>query len=90
MTKPRPKLTKESLHQAVQPPNNCRVKAFRDTLDDASRDVLDEALGYKKEDLSARALSEWLLEQGFDPEVVPGADAINSHRSGARPCRCRG
>lgn len=90
MTKPRPKLTKESLHQAVQPPNNCRVKAFRDSLDDESREVLDEALGYRKDDLPASALSDWLLAAGFDPEAVPGADAINDHRAGRRPCRCRG
>lgn len=90
MTKPKPKLTVESLHLAVQPPNNCRVKAFRDTLDDDSRAVLDEALGYRKDDLPASTLCDWLVSAGFDPESVPGADAVNDHRAGRRPCRCRG
>lgn len=90
MTKPKPKLTRETLHLALQPPNNCRVKAFRDTLSPEEQELLDEALGYDKRDLGSGALRQWVIEQGFDPELVPGTTAINDHRSGRRPCRCQG
>lgn len=90
MTKPKPKLTREALHQAVLPPNNCRVKAFRDSLQPEERDVLDEALGYPRRDLPASALRNMLLTAGFEEMDVPGIDAINAHRSGVRPCRCSG
>ena len=90
MTRAKPRLTQEALHQAVQPPNNCRVRMFRDSLDEESVKVLEEALGYDKKDFPASAVSDFLLAAGFDPEIVPGADAVNDHRAGRRPCRCRG
>jgi hypothetical protein len=90
LTRPKPKLTVEALHASLQPPNNCRVKAFRDTLSDEEQEVLDEALGYDKRDYPAAQLSDWLLGVGFDAETVPGSDSINDHRAGRRPCRCRG
>jgi hypothetical protein len=90
MTKPKPKLTREALHESLQPPNNCRVKAFRDTLDADSRAVLDEALGFNKADYPSSQLIELLTNAGFDPTIIPGNDAINDHRAGRRPCRCRG
>lgn len=90
MTKPKPKLTREALHASLTPPNNCKVKAFRDTLTPEEQEVLDEALGYDKRDYPAGTLSDWLVAQGFEGEIVPGSDAINDHRAGRRPCRCRG
>lgn len=87
---PKPTLTREALHQALQPPNNCTVKKFRDSLNDESRAVLDEALGYDSRDLPAGKVREFLIGSGFSEEVVPGDDAIKDHRSGRRPCRCRG
>lgn len=88
--KPQPTLTLESLHQALEPPNLCRVRTFLDALDTESREVVEEALGYVRQDFSAAALQRWLIEQGCDPSEVPGNEAINAHRSGKRPCRCRG
>lgn len=90
MTKAKPRLTQAALHASLTPPNNCRVKAFRDTLDEDSCAVLDEAISYDKRDYPAGALRDFLIEAGFDPEVVPGADPINDHRAGRRPCRCKG
>jgi hypothetical protein len=90
VTKPKPKLTKESLHQAVLPPNNCKVKVFRESLSAEEVEVLDEALAYPKADFPAGAIRDWLVGLGFDEEAVPGADAINDHRAGRRPCRCKG
>ena len=90
MTRPKPKLTKEALVASLTPPNNCRVKAFRDTMDEESRAVLDEALGYTKTDYPASQLIDLLTSAGFDPEIIPGNDAINDHRAGRRPCRCKG
>ena len=89
MTKPKPKLTRESLHKAVEPPNNCQVKSFRETLDAESLEVFDEAIQYDKKDLSAVAVRTWLLDIGFDEDAVPSADHISAHRNTTRPCRCR-
>lgn len=85
-----PRLTRESLHQALLPPNNCKVRAFLDSLDDESREVVEEALGYSKEDFPAASVRDWLIREGFSPTEVPGSDPINDHRAGRRPCRCRG
>ena len=90
MAAAKPKLSRESLHQAMQPYNGCAVKKFIESLDAESREVLEEALSYKREDLSAPKLREWLLDSGFAESLVPGQDAILSHRAGRRPCRCRG
>lgn len=90
MTKPKPKLSREALHQALLPPNNCAVKRFRETLDEESLAVLDEALGYDKQDFPAVKLREFLVDAGFPEDTVPGTDPINDHRAGRRPCRCRG
>lgn len=90
MTTKKPRLSREALHQSLLPPNNCRVKAFRETLDKESLEVFDEALGYDKTDLSAQTLFTFLVAQGYSEEIVPGSDAINSHRAGRKPCRCRG
>ncbi len=90
MTKPKPKLTVEALHASLQPPNNCKVKAFRDTLSPEEVAVLDEALGYSKTDYPAGQLVDLLTATGFDPDLIPGSDAINDHRAGRRPCRCKG
>lgn len=87
---PKPKLTREGLERAMQPPNLCRVKAFRDTLDAESQALLDEALAYDKRDLSAGGVRQYLLDAGYPEEDVPGVDALTDHRSGRRPCRCRG
>jgi hypothetical protein len=85
-----PRLTRESLHAALAPPNNCRVKAFLDGLDAETRLVVEEGLDYPKEEFSAAALRDWLIREGFPAADVPGNDAINDHRAGRRPCRCRG
>ncbi len=90
MTKPKPKLTREALHESLKPPNNCRVKAFRDTLSDEEQEVLDEALGYDSRDYPASAVRKFLIDCGFGEEAVPGDGAIQDHRNGRRPCRCRG
>ena len=86
----KPKITRETLHAAMLPPNNCQVKKFREGLDTESREVLDEALSYPKEDISAAGLRDWLVSLGFPEVDVPGVDAILSHRAGRRPCRCKG
>lgn len=90
VTPRRPKLTRSALHQALRPPNNCRVKVFADSLDPQSRGVLEEALAYDRRDLSASRLRQIMLDAGFAEADVPGVDAINAHRAGARPCRCKG
>lgn len=88
---PKPKLTREALHQAMLPPNNCQVKKLLNSLDDEEqRNVLEEALSYDRKDLSAGRLRQLLLDAGYDEKIVPGTDAINCHRSGTRPCRCKG
>jgi len=78
------------LHEALLPPNGCRVKAFRESLDADSQAVLDEALSYERYDLPASKLRVFLLSSGFPERDVPGVAAINAHRAGARPCRCKG
>ena len=90
MTKPKAKLTRESLHKALEPPNNCRVKAFLETIPDEDREIVEEALKYDKQDFPASAVRDWLVKAGFPEEQVPGADPINDHRAGRRPCRCKG
>lgn len=90
MTKAKPKLTRESLHVAVLPPNNCKVKAFRDSLSPDEQEVLDEALGYPPGDFRSGAIRDWLIGLGFPENDVPGTDPINDHRAGRRPCRCKG
>lgn len=90
MTKPKPKLTREGLAAAMQPPNNCQVKVFLDTLDGESRTVLESALTLDHRELPASAVRDWLTTSGFADEDVPGVDAINNHRNGRRPCRCKG
>lgn len=85
-----PKLTRAALDAALKPPNNCKVKQFRDSLDGGSQRVLDDALAYDRQDLSASRLRSVLVEAGFPDADVPGVDAINAHRNGARPCRCKG
>lgn len=90
MTKPKPRLTREALHESLQPPNNCKVKVFMEKLDPESREVLEEALGYSKQDFPASAIREFLVrEGGFAEADVPGQDSINNHRAGRRPCRCK-
>lgn len=86
----RPKLTRASVEAAMLPPNNCRVKAFRDTLDEEATDALDYALAQDKRDLSSTGVRDMLLAAGFAEPEIPGTDAINSHRKGERPCRCKG
>lgn len=86
---PRPKLTRESVDAAMLPTNNCRVKTFRDALDDEERDALDYALAQDKRELTASGVRAMLLACFPEPDV-PGTDAINSHRKGERPCRCKG
>lgn len=90
MTKAKPKLTREALHEALKPPNNCAVKRFRDSLGDEEREVLDEALAHDKQDLPAGTLRDLLVKVGHSEDLVPGQDAINDHRAGRRPCRCKG
>lgn len=90
MTKPRPKLTLDGLKAAMEPPNNCKVKAFLDTLDAESREVLEAGLKLTKEEFPASAVIDFLLASGFDADAVPSTGAIQDHRRGARPCRCRG
>ena len=86
-----PLLTREALHQAMLPPNNCAVKRFLDQIDEPEqREIVEEALGYDRQDLSASALRNVLINAGYDEREVPGTDAINNHRSGTRPCRCKG
>lgn len=85
-----PRLTMEGLAKAMEPPNNCKVKAFIDALDRGSREVMENALKLTKEDLPASALIDFLTKSGFDASLIPGDGAIQAHRRGARPCRCRG
>jgi hypothetical protein len=85
-----PKLTIEALHQALQPPNGCRVAVFRERLDEESLAVFDEAIGYEQRDFPASKLRELLIHTGYPEDTIPGVDAINAHRMGRRPCRCKG
>lgn len=85
----RPTLTRGHVEFAMQPTNNCRVKSFRDSLDETSQDALDYALELR-EDLTAGNVRDMLIEAGFRDSEVPGVDAINSHRRGVKPCRCKG
>ena len=85
-----PKLTMEALAKAMEPPNNCKVKPFIDGLDKASREVFEQALSLDGREFSAGAVRMFLLASGFDPATVPGEGSIQDHRSGKRPCRCRG
>lgn len=88
--RPAPRLTRDSLHEALQPPNTCKVRVFLELLDEENREIVDEALGYDKRDFSSASVRNWLIAVGFSPDEVPGTDAINDHRAGRRPCRCRG
>lgn len=90
MTKPKPKLTMEGLKTAMEPPNLCRVRAFLDTLDGDSREVLETALALDKREFPASAVRQFIIDAGYDPDTVPGIDPIQDHRVGRRPCRCRG
>ncbi len=90
MTKPKPKLTMEGLRAAMGPPNNCKIKAFRDLLDEDSRLVFDEAIKLPGKDFPGSALRAWLVNAGIDEAEVPGDGSISDHRAGRRPCRCRG
>ena len=90
MTKPKPKLTREALAESLKPPNNCRVAAFMAELDSESQEVLKEALGYESRDYPASSIRQFLLAAGFSEEDIPGDGAIQDHRNGRRPCRCRG
>ena len=87
--RPLPALTRESLHRALEPPNNCKVKTYLDRLDDGTRAVVEEALGYQNADFSSSALRRWLIAEGHPEAIVPGEDAIKDHRAGRKPCRCR-
>lgn len=85
-----PRVTREALHASLQPPNNCAVKAFLERLDPESRDVVEEALGYDAKDYPASALRSLLASCGFKDSEIPGNSAIQDHRNGRRPCRCKG
>ena len=90
MTKPKPKLTRELLHESLKPPNNCKVRSFMDQLDPESREVFTEALAYDSRDYPASAVRRFLVDCGFAEEDIPGDSAIQDHRNGRRPCRCKG
>lgn len=83
-------LTRDHLTAALLPPNNCHVMRFLEGLDEDQRELVEEALGYDRQDLSASRLRQLLIESGYDEKGLPGVDAINAHRSGTRPCRCKG
>lgn len=85
-----PVVTREALYASLQPPNACRVKAFLEQLDADSRAVVEEALGYDSKDYPASALRNLLLASGFREADIPGNSAIQDHRQGRRPCRCKG
>lgn len=84
------RLTRADVENAMLPQNNCRVAQFRQLLDDEGRDALDYALAQDRRDLAASGVRDMLLAAGFPESDVPGVDAINSHRRGERPCRCKG
>jgi hypothetical protein len=83
-------LTREALHAALLPPNNCKVKPFLDALDDEQRELVEEALAYDPKDLPAGTLRQLLIDSGYPEVELPGQDAIADHRKGRRPCRCKG
>lgn len=89
MTKPKPKLTMDGLKEAMKPPNNCKVRDFLEALDEDSRGVLESALTIDKREFPASAIQDFLVSSGFPVDDVPGVDAIQSHRVGRKPCRCR-
>lgn len=90
MTKPLPRLTKEAFHESLKAPNTCRVRELLDSMDPESREILEEALSLSKSDYPAAQVVQLLINAGYDEMKVPGIDAINDHRNGRRPCRCRG
>lgn len=92
MTKPKAKLTMEGLKAAMVPPNNCKVKEFRDTLPPGDQEILDTAVAaMDPREFSARALRTWIAKEGeLDLDSLPGEDAWNDHKAGRKPCRCRG
>jgi hypothetical protein len=90
MTKPKPRLTKELFHESLVPPNNCRVKAFMETLDPDSLAVLEEAMRMPKAEFPSSSIVTLLLIAGFEADSVPGNDAFSCHRQGRRPCKCKG
>lgn len=83
-------LTREHLETALTPPNKCVVRALLDGMDDDEQTVLEEALGYSSRDFGAQQVIDMLVNAGYREQELPGSDAINNHRSGRRPCRCRG
>lgn len=90
MTKPKPKLTIEAFHESLKPPNNCRVAAFLAEMDADSRAVLEEAIALSKAEYPASQIITLLESAGYEPAGIPGVDAFSCHRTGRRPCRCRG
>ena len=85
----RPKLTKELFHESLKPPNNCKVKALLDSMDEESRAILEEALAVDKKEYPASNIIDLLKAGGWNEADLPGTDAISCHRQGRRPCRCR-
>lgn len=83
-------LTREAIDRAVLPANNCAVKRFRDSMpDDEQRANLDYALSFDSRTLSAPRLRAELVKAGYPEADVPCDDAIQAHRNGKSPCRCR-
>lgn len=90
MTKPKPRLTMDSLSRAIKPPNNCRVRTFLDGLDEESREVFEAALALHPREFPHKAVRDWAIAEGFDPDEVPGQTAIGDHRAGRKACKCKG
>jgi hypothetical protein len=88
-SQPRPRVTREALQESLTPPNTCRVAEFLATLDPESRAVVEEGLGYPSRTFPANALRALLLRSGFDESQIPSVYAIQDHRNGRHPCRCR-
>ena len=85
-----PTLTMEGLKAAMEPPNNCKVKPFRDALDPDSQRVFDSALSLDGHEFPASAVRRFVLEAGFAEDAIPSEGSISAHRTTRRPCRCRG
>lgn len=85
-----PSISLDDIHEGMVPPNNCKVAAFLELLDEGSREAVKQALKYEREELPAPTLRKILVDQGFDADLVPGVDAINHHRNGSGSCRCKG
>ena len=85
----KPALTAEGLKTKLKPENTCAIKSFLDTLDESSREQLEQAFSLDPKLLTSAGIREWVIETGFDSVTVPRVESFQNHRSGKGSCKCR-